>query len=82
MSTATLTLVDFLYARIAEDEKDAIITWGEGDWPWKVWILRECEAKRRIVEDQASIYEAHNLVLQLLAQSYADYPDYRQEWTP
>lgn len=64
MTAATLTLTEFLLARIAEDERDAD-SWRrteaflayptvEGDFlidpkPW-LRVLAECEAKRRIVE--------------------------------
>ena len=48
-------------------------------------VLRECEAKRRIVEgmdygDIDNINEPE--VLGLLAAVYSDHPDYRQEWAP
>ena len=47
MTTETLTLTDFLLARIAEDEADARAGLvAEGSWR----VLAECEAKRRIVE--------------------------------
>lgn len=56
MTTQTLTLADFLLARIAEDHADAM-----SGWRWKALpageyerlqarALAECEAKRRIVE--------------------------------
>ncbi|WP_406000710.1 DUF6221 family protein [Streptomyces sp. NBC_00829] len=56
-------------------------------------VLREVEAKRRIVEE-ANLYlcdsgplcgyrskHGHN-VLRLLALPYVDHPDYREEWRP
>lgn len=63
-------LADFLLARIAEDETRA---------------LAECEAKRRIVERVSEVkwtgsYAVRDVVLELLALSYADHPDYRDKW--
>ena len=57
MTTATLTLADFLLARIAEDQADAMV-----GWRWKALpageyarlqarVLAECEARRRIVAE-------------------------------
>ena len=63
MATATLTLTDFLLARIAEDERDG--PW-HMDWCGSVGhddsgcdctgrarVLAECKAKRRIVDEHA-----------------------------
>ena len=51
--TATLTLTDFLLARIAEDEADLRLG-GEYMDPFNPpRLLAECEAKRRIVERYA-----------------------------
>jgi hypothetical protein len=61
-----------------------------------VWVLAECEAKRRIVEVHASggAWCDHCNAdrpgdaadscptIQLLALPYADHPDYQQEWRP
>lgn len=45
----TVTITDFLLARIAEDETRAMPAWRNGELaPDR--ITRECEAKRRIVE--------------------------------
>jgi hypothetical protein len=91
MSTDTLTLTDFLLARIAEDEGAAqrhgpgASKQGLGDYPARV--LAECEAKRRIVDlfpkaaqDGDGWNEAGIQVLEALALPYADHPDYREEW--
>lgn len=53
-------------------------------------VLADCEAKRRIVEecaqridDPVSYYDSPGFgrdVLRLLAQPYADHPDYNPEW--
>lgn len=50
-------------------------------------VLREVEAKRRIVDRYAWLRENGDTgdvawVLPLLALPYADHPDYQQEWTP
>ena len=50
-------------------------------------VLAECEAKRRIVELNATKPGRKTtfrrlLTLQTLALPYADHPDYRQEWKP
>jgi len=89
-------LVEFLLARIAEDEAYAsYVLEQQRDrtvWapPWTVLAparqLAECEAKRRIV---ATIqrwldtgYPTLDHVLFALALPYADHPDYRDEWRP
>jgi hypothetical protein len=64
-------------------------------WNHPARVLRECEAKRRIIELHPS--DGHALVpdcetctfehgwpcatLRALAAVYSDHPDYRQEWT-
>lgn len=56
-------------------------------------LLAECEAKRRIVEPwrvdgdevdwRFGVHaEAHDRILKILAEQYADHPDYREEWRP
>jgi hypothetical protein len=47
-------------------------------------VLAECEAKRRIVAEAGSWFPRGNgqAVLRLLALSYANHPDYREEWKP
>jgi hypothetical protein len=89
--TQTLTLADFLLARIAEDEEFAL------RYPptaaARPRALAECEAKRRIVEPWAyggqednwryGVHaEAHEYVLRSLALPYVSHPDYRPEWAP
>lgn len=94
--TETLTLTDFLLARIAEDEAMATRATGlgpvaqymSGTRPSSRW-LAECEAKRRIVaeaggggtEDWDVGWDAGlDRTLRLLGTVYADHPDYREEW--
>lgn len=57
MTTATLTLADFLLARIAEDEAsiDEMVRGGDPSWWSADRMLYECEAKRRIVEGRTGI---------------------------
>ena len=51
---STVTLTEFLLARIAEDERDAdciLFDYGQGNVESRAArVLAECEAKRRIVE--------------------------------
>lgn len=102
-----MTLIEFLLARIAEDEvvARAALTDGNSNQIWQVqdWIeldaevlahvhrhdphrvLAECEAKRRIVAmwlDEARFpdFDCGWEVLQMLARSYADHPDYCKDW--
>jgi hypothetical protein len=76
-TTQTLTLTDFLLARIAEDEDrakyetphwpdcDSFLYFNEGGLPCtcvaEARMLAECEAKRRIVGLQAEIDDARYL---------------------
>lgn len=96
MSTQTLTLAEFLLARIAADQE-----WAErwihpshsttmcGDCALaQQRILADCEAKRRIVDYEVpwpgdpDAETAAYYACQCLALIYADHPDYRQEWRP
>ena len=90
-----MTLVEFLLARIAEDEAVA----KRGPYPEPslrlenvetdesmfiaidpARVLAECEAKRRIVE----VYQQGEvwpvLTLRAIAHPYRDHPDYDPEW--
>lgn len=66
MTAATLTLTDFLLARIAEDEDQAHRdVWADQNWglplpvgdrtKWAGRMLSECEAKRRLVDAHPSL---------------------------
>lgn len=83
-----MTLTGFLLARIAEDEINRV------GYPGRV--LRECEAKRRIVWTCVSAFRGVDNppdwikgqrasaygACKALAAVYADHPDYREEWLP
>jgi hypothetical protein len=45
-------------------------------------LLAECEAKRRIVEQEADLSHWNQTNTAILAAVYADHPDYREEWKP
>ena len=82
------TPVEFLLARIAEDEATARLASG----PWAAVadrVLAECEAKRRILDLLFVVENAElhgdagttlNSVLRSLALPYSNHSDYRQEW--
>jgi hypothetical protein len=87
-----MTVVEFLLARLDEDE-DAIsqmVRDGEGGlWGWRRYEA-EREAKLRIVKVLQELMAGHwshsqhvyalTLTCAELAMAYADHPDYRQSW--
>ncbi len=101
-------LVEFLLARIAEDEEDArAATEIGGCWRMTADVrgglivdrsraLAECRTKRRIVRAYETARDAEigdiaaavrdeqafRYVIRLLALTYCDDPDYREEWRP
>lgn len=83
VTPATLTLTDFLLARIEEDEEGARIH--PREW-WSTRLEVECKAKRRIVArhsvcDDVSYGDASSCPdMRDLARIYADHEDCRQEW--
>lgn len=125
-----MTLVEFLLARIAEDERIAMDAETNARSPWTVrnelyveagpaedrftliyddsggdkinehialWdparVLAECAAKRAIIQlndypgglgayDDDAYRALREMVWPLLAQPYADHPDYQREWAP
>ncbi len=91
-----MTLTAFLLARIAEDKQRwtlaAMRTGGSALLKLAERMLAECDAKRRIVELEPpatgdggfpeGYWEAHQLVLRLLALPYAGHPDYEEAWRP
>ncbi len=92
-----MTLVEFLRARLAEDDA-AARAFGIGVWSvagpqaehiarWDpARVLAECEAKRRIIEQVRDVkwggFAVRDTILELLALPYADHPDYRAWWAP
>jgi hypothetical protein len=93
-------IVEFLRARLEEDVRSAEATRKAGDMLEGMTgvrpempgydferMLREAEAKRRIMElaeiDDIGTYGSNGgAILQWLAAVYSDHPDYRQEWKP
>lgn len=120
VATESLTLTDFLRARLDEDYEAAYgaapSPWTEGGWdgefegPREVLdkhgdvtarcyyggtyghvmhfeptrVLRDIEAKRWIMEFVAEFPAdvAGHDITRVLAATYADHPDYREEWRP
>ena len=95
-ATTTLTLVEFLTARLDEDESYARHDETPHSGPGSTArVLREVEAKRRIVDVAAECADGmwhtgytcgaengYADILDHLAAVYADHPDYREEWRP
>jgi hypothetical protein len=93
MTTQTITLTDFLLARIEEDEA-AVELAIEGEGAPTGWLqpLRESlTAQRRIVEEACSYSPelehgdngewAFDAVLKIIATTHAHHPDFRSEWS-
>ena len=98
-----MRLTEFLLARIADDEAWAAARskteWHEGhivkmaDTAVASRLRKDCEAKRRIVENppekyddgepnETAAYDDWEWTCKVLATVYADHPDYRPEWKP
>ena len=88
---STLTITEFLKARIAEDEYDANreLLWGTTQTLTRMnaRIIDECAAKRAILAktprngdfyDPGSYTSAHTV--RALAAVYADHADYQEGW--
>lgn len=79
------TITEFLLARIAEDEAAAQPFPGAADQR----ALRECAAKRAIVESCTAVDDwqdeyavgLRDDTLQSLAAAYSDHSDHQQEWS-
>jgi len=89
-----MTLVEFLEARITEDEAGAerwfeswranggVIDVGPGRYG-PARVLAECESKRRIIVALADTgWRGRHELLKMLALPYADHEDYLPEWKP
>jgi hypothetical protein len=88
---ATMTLIDFLLARIAEDEavaRDSLALYGPGSSLYvarhdPARVLAECAAKRRIIAaHEAADFALNDDVIRLLALPYAEHPDFDEAWRP
>lgn len=82
-------LVDFLLARIAEEEANAADCGGATGCHVPDALvdhnIKQCDAKRMIVKRMGPRVHEHwptngGWVLSALALPYADHPDYRREW--
>jgi len=96
MTTATLTLTEFLLARIGEDEAVAGLLKPKPSSPMSesyghshfiadptspARVLAECAAKKDIIFGLSGT-DFSNPIERRLAVPYADHPDYRDEWRP
>jgi hypothetical protein len=96
MTTETLTLTDFLLARIAEDEEVARRgrSCGEAHPGMDIYCsdghpdpraLAECKAKRVMVENSPPMMlftgPSESWVCRALASIYADHEDFRADWS-
>lgn len=89
-----MDIIDFLEARIAEDEAEARRSLEQVGMDEATADLRpfaECEAKRKIIAHHERIgwdYEPAfdqdymQKFLFIIAEVYASHPDYRDEWRP
>ncbi|WP_294565549.1 DUF6221 family protein [uncultured Arthrobacter sp.] len=84
-------LIEFLLARIEEDEENVHSWWHQQSVAVLDRALAECEAKRRMVTHYCSIDWTGNqpdgrddavVFMRLLALPYAGHPGYRREWRP
>ena len=88
-----MTLAEFLLARINEDwltARRTLVDEAIGGHAWNPSrIFADCEAKRRVVDLHKDAgmgdcaYSSDPCpTLRALALSYADHPDYLEEWRP
>jgi hypothetical protein len=84
-------LIEFLLARIDEDEQNVHSWWHLQSVAVLDRALAECEAKRRMIghytgvdwsREPAGGQEYAAGFLRLLALPYAGHPDYRSQWRP
>ena len=84
----TLTITDFLRARIAEDEANIEGDWAGGDGglhilsaPMHERLLAECNAKRQILAAWDLTHHNINLaMLYIIVGVYSDHPDFNPGW--
>jgi cytochrome c biogenesis protein ResB len=84
-------LIEFLLARIEEDEENVHSWWHLQSVAVLDRALAECEAKRRMIAHYSSVdwnrHRPHGqedaaVFLRLMALPYANHPDYRSHWSP
>ena len=83
-------LVEFLRARLDEDEHWAQVSKLDGRWFDRGRVLREVEAKRAMLAEltrwpfdyRPECDDPTRLFVRLLALPYSDHPDYDPEWAP
>lgn len=92
--TQTLTLVDFLLARVAEAETAARRQIADGDQSGQPdRVLEKCDIARQLVAELQrtalrpewggpAVVDFGQEMLRSLAETYAAHPDYREEWRP
>lgn len=74
-------IVEFLLARIAEDESNLHSWWNTASVPVLDRALAECEAKRRMIDQLQRLDIGHRRpMLLIMAVPYAGHPAYRDEW--
>lgn len=89
-----MDIIDFLEARIAEDETEArrgLEQLGTAAATADLRAFAECKAKRKIIAhhhridwdfEPAGDRDYMEKFLFILAEVYADHPDYREDWRP
>jgi hypothetical protein len=89
-----MDIIDFLEARIAEDETEArrgLEQLGTAAATADLRAFAECKAKRKIIAhhdridwdfEPAGDRDYVEKFLFILAEVYADHPDYREDWRP
>jgi hypothetical protein len=82
-------LIEFLLARIEEDEENVHSWWHLQSVAVLDRALAECEAKRRMIAHYRSIDWSRSdgrddaaVFLRLMALPYANHPAYRSDWSP
>ncbi len=83
MTAETLTLTEFLLARIAEDEHIVRLVQRSslGTMPTSGRGMRDLEFKRWLIARHAR-GAGYGAALAQMSTIYADHPDYREEWKP
>jgi hypothetical protein len=95
MTTSTLTVTEFVEARLAEWERWADYESCKSDWDLPIpdspghpaRVLAQCAAMRKIMEDLDAALESNSmdgpgllLAVMALASIWSDHSDFREEW--